>query len=198
MRLTSLLMTLGMAACGCTDGSLPLPPASLETWCRCNPPMFTLAVCRVDGDPVPFVDERYSTRWSGMEFDVIVERILPTGSTAGLPASSTRIHVRQYLATSRGNPIIGGTGWDHPQYTRVVRGQRLLVQLQESDPGNPNPWSLGIVSAVSSEGGIQRAAYSFPAGTDVGRVLDPVEWSCPAGGPRLGDCDAGVTGYPWH
>ncbi len=143
-----------------------------------------------------FRDERYSIERSGVDYDIVVENVLSaTQSSVSAPSASMRVRGRQYLTHSGGQLILAATQADHPQYTRVEQGQRVLAYLSGPDPDAPNRWSLSILAAIPVMGGLPRRLFSFAAGTPVSRVLNPAEWTCTADAPVRGDCplpDGGV------
>lgn len=192
-HLAFLAVTL-LGCSGSGDSTPPVAAPSYVTWCRCEALQWPIATLRVDSEPVPFTDSRYSVVRTGMEFDVVVEGALPFPSNGSVPAPSTRFRARQYIANSNGNPIVATTTWSDPLYTHVVQGQRLLTSLLGVDPDVPNRFSVGILATVSDAGTLPAQLFSFPAGTSVEQMLDPVQWTCTATAPQLGDCSPGDAG----
>jgi len=132
-----------------------------------------------------------------MEYDIQVERVLSANEgMVGAPTVSTRVPARQYLTYSRGQPIFPGTSADHPQYTRVEAGQRLLAWLHGPDPDVANRWTLDLLATVPASDSLPRQLFSFPSGTPMSRVFDPLEWTCTDTQVR-GECrlpDGGLRG----
>lgn len=199
MQLRSFALTMGMLGCG-GGGDLTTPPTphpDYENVCRCDGRLRPLAVVRVESSPTAFRDERYSIERSGNEFDIQVERVLSANEgTVGAPAVSTRVRARQHLTHSGGRPIFAGTTADHPQYTRVEAGQRLLAYLHGPDPDVANRWTLNLLATMPASDVLPRQLFSFPAGTPMSRVFDLAEWTCTSEQVR-GDCrlpDGGSRG----
>lgn len=203
MRLATLF-TLMIVLLGCMSspssspsGSSPplrLPPDNL---CRCRGLRNTLALVHVEGDPVPFRDQRTSleTDWvSGVEFTLIVEQTyVPPGQPADETAPPMRIRARQTL----NGP--GGAAWPAGDLNAVAvrRDQRMFVLLYPYWTDR-RYWSLEIQPFNASTNTLGRRWYQFPAGTPITQVLAPTEWNDPSRGcdgsctsPALGSVDAG-------
>lgn len=195
MRFLTLLSPLLVACAVSGSASLATPPPTLAEWCRCTPYERHLALLRVESVPEAFRDERYGTVRTGVEYDVTVDRSLPsTTNPHMLPPMPLRFRARHYLATRTGAPIFARTTWDHPQYTRVQRGDLLFVDMAGNDPDDPNRWSIGPRAANPMTGALTQPLFSFPIGTSAAQVLDPVEWSCTPATPVRGHCPVGDGG----
>ena len=195
MRNPIFFFALGALGCGTGSPPPPVAPVNVESWCRCNAPDWPLAVVRVDSEPVAFTDSRDPPVMTGMEFDVVVEGTLPSGSSGlSVPAPASRVRVRQYIANAQGNPVLAATDWSHPQYTHVVLGQRVVTRIQGVDPDVSNRYSIGIVGTVSAAGTLSQKVYSFPIGTPAEQVTDPVQWTCTTSSPQLGECSSSDAG----
>lgn len=197
MRTLVLMMVLTLG-CGGGGGSSPAPPRSLASWCRCVSYERHLALVRVESTPTSFTDSREHPPFSGMEYDVTVERSLSSSTNPHmLPPMPARFRARQYTTHTRtGAPVIAATTWDHPQYMRVQRGDLLLVEMYSGDPDDPNRWSIGPKAANPVTGALTQPLFSFPVGTAAARVLDPAEWTCTPATPVRGDCPVGDAGPP--